>query len=116
MAKWPNGLNARPVYVRKAREAPQSSRAVTAEVTVRCSLYRSQWVKHRAMIVTRESIEKELEMGRQKSSDPPSTTKYKHHIREQSKMYDRVNLRKRISKDIHVNRYLILVIRGISDK
>jgi len=46
-------------------------------------------------MVTSESIEKELEIGRQKSSDPPSTTKYRHHISEQSRMYERVNLKGR---------------------
>lgn len=47
-----------------------------------------------ATIVIRDSNEKELEIGRQKSSEPPSTRKYKNQATEHSSMYERVNLKR----------------------
>jgi len=52
-------------------------------------------------------------MGRQKSSDPPSTTKYRHHISEHSRMYDRVNLEGITHKGMRLEIYFFLSLQII---
>lgn len=86
----------------EGQEALQRIRAVSADVNVLCCLYRSQWVKHMAIIVTSDIIENDVDMGRQKSSDPPSITKYRHQTTEHSKMYDNVNLQCKWNKELHI--------------
>lgn len=45
-----------------------------------------------AIIVTSDIIEKDVDIGRQKLSELPPMTKYRHQTTEHSKMYDKVNL------------------------